>query len=1366
MSTTVHHKLERLVFSGKPDDFAYFQEQFESRMYLLKLSDSLLDQCTSRSDAARDEKRYRVWCELIQCLDRKCVMFIRSYKPNGTAAWKALVQHFKSSERPRIHATMTKLTSIRMAQGETITDYLTRAEDLQMDLKEVGEEVSDSMFVAMVLKGLPHEYDAIITLLNYGEKKTFDELKQDLINFANTKSGGETRNAGAFHSHTKQAMKCHGCGKMGHKQADCRSGPRRETRNCHNCGRPGHFAKDCRTTRKCDKCGRTNHATAQCWGSRPTGSANHQRASGHLATSSTADDQHQLFSFASFPRTATTGIELLIDSGCTGYMLTDRQLFADLDTSFRGTVGNADASQTSIAGRGTARFWAKDQDGHDREVELRDAMYVPEYSRNLVSVKRLCDGGATIDFGRHARLVTANGTNFPFVVRDNLYSLQVRTSTRGQQDAAEFAMTSQTLTRWHERLGHNNKQDVAALQKKVEGMKVTQDDEQTCNPCVVQKAKRAPMKKTWGTRSQATLDIVHSDILGPLHEESIDGFRYAIGFIDSFSRYGTVYLMKTRDECFSKLQQFVADVGKPRTLATDGAKEYTSDQFNTFCREQGIRHELSAPYTPEENGKAERIWGTVVGMSRCMMDTAGTPKNFWSYALKAAFYLKNRCLHAALGATPFEVMFACQPDLSNLRIFGCIAYVYVERDRKKLDDRARPCVFLGYDTHSKTYIVGTPDSFGCLKATISRSVTFAEDTFYFKQQQEVPSSDLSNNLPSVLQAVINPGPEVPFHDPDDADYGDFGNSGGTGHEQLDPPLPAAPILEQLAVVEQPTADNTTARQSGRTRAAPARFNDYVMGDGLEHLSLHGYGCSATDTPSSAKQAMAVPHWKAAMEIEYGSLQKQDVWELVPRPTDRDVITGKWHFVVNLDANGAVLKHKARFVARGFTQIYGQDYTETYSPTTRLSTIRILMACAASARATVHQMDIKTAYLNAQLDEEIFMDQPQGFVRHDANGNQLVCKLKKSLYGLKQSGRNWYRCLTEKLQTINFQPSAHDKCLFIRKHASGTIDYAAVWVDDIIYYSTDPNFHNSFERDISSTFTIGDCGPLNWFLGMKIESSTGSIAVSQQANIDALLLKFGMQDCKGASTPLAEKALLSSQDSPVVGSSNQREMQKLDYRGLVGSINYLANTSRPDLSFAAHSLSSFLNNPGYPHWLAAKHVLRYLKTTSHYKLWYGDTATTLNGYSDSDFAGNLDTRRSTSGYCFRLGNGAAISWSSKRQGAVATSTTEAEVYAASEAIKEATYLQGVLGDMGIPTATTTLHIDNQAAIALSKDTANNGKAKHYSTRVEFIRDEVKKKNIQPQYISTDNNAADLLTKGLGKNKTQRFVQELLGGKRGY
>lgn len=1416
-------KLDKLVFSGREQDFTCFMEQFEARMYMLKLDKAVHDkiktpkyedteeaQATTDRVAAeevRDDLRYQVWCELVQCLDRKSIMFIRAHKPNGTAAWKALVQQFKSSERPRIQKTMTKLTGLKMEQGETISDYLIRGEELQMDLQEVGESVSDAMFKAIVLKGLSRDYDNIVTLMNHGEEKGYPDIKQNLINFANNKSGNSS--ASAFMS--GKNFKCNNCNKAGHKEADCRQ-PRRSQTKCYNCEKTGHMARDCRQPQKqkCEKCNRTNHTTDKCWknnnnngGSRGS-NTNQQQQHGNFSRGDFGDD-HTGFSFMSVSAPVQNVLdinthtdthsfslmavsaplepqidthELLIDSGCTGYMMKDKDLFVDLDTTMCGTVGNANKSESRIQGTGTVQFWVEDSNGKTRHIELKDASYVPSYSHNLISVGMLNIKGVSANFEEEgAWLTTSNGTIFPLLSISNLFILKAFIP-----HGKHFAMKAENLTRWHQRLGHNNKKDVAQLQDLVDGMQISGGDSAAvCAPCATQKAKRTPVKKTWGTRATKVLDIVHADTLGPLHIKSIDGYQYAIGFIDSFSRHAAVYLMKTKDESLSKLQQFVADIGKPRTLVTDGAMEYNSAAFNQFCREQSIRHEVSTPYMPEDNGKIERVWGTVVGMARCMVEQAHMPKSFWSYALLAAFYLKNRSLHSAHSSTPFEVMFGTKPNLSHLKVFGCKAYAYVERQRKKLDSKAQEGVFLGYCSYSNSYLVSVPSSNGGMRLLQTRSVTFNEDEFYFNRLQD----DLQ---PGTMEEDINDAaiisdsggldidddelpPEVKLQ-PTDIEVRETLETSTLVSQPLDlPSTPEAVTTESDTTITVPPmtqqADVEPPRtRSGRVQRKPAWMEDYLTGNQLDNeTNLCMAAINSSDmVPRNATEALKDSNWEEAMQKEYDSLVSNKVWELVQLPSGRKQVSGKWHFVVKHGADGKVLKYKARYCARGFTQIFGQDYNETYSPTVKLSTLRCMWALAAQQKCQVYQMDIKTAYLNADIEEEIYLKQPDGFVKMDKDGRPLVCLLLKSIYGLKQSGRNWYQLLVDYLLELGFKPSPNDPCLFT-KVISNVFYYVSVWVDDIIYFSTDPKFYQEFKAQIEKKFTIGDLSKLSWFLGMQVTGQPGNITVNQKQYIESLLANFGMAECKPVSTPIAEKMEFKRADCPADNSADQADMRHYDYRGLVGSLNYLATTSRPDISFVAHTLSSYLNNPGFNHWTAAKHVLRYLRGTADYQLTFNHdpNGIKLVGWSDSDYAGQLDTRKSTSGVCFSLhNNGACISWMSKLQPTVATSTAEAEINAATEASKEAVHLQQLLASMGFPQSLpTTIWVDNQAAIAIAKNPVQQTKTKHYAIKLLFVRELVLNQEVVLTYIPTEENNADIFTKGLGRLKTQKFTSYLLG-----
>ena len=376
-----------------------------------------------------------------------------------------------------------------------------------------------------------------------------------------------------------------------------------------------------------------------------------------------------------------------------------------------------------------------------------------------------------------------------------------------------------------------------------------------------------------------------------------------------------------------------------------------------------------------------------------------------------------------------------------------------------------------------------------------------------------------------------------------------------------------------------------------------------------------------------------------MDREFKSLEENGVWQLVKPPSGQGIISGKWHFAQKLDEEGNLGKYKARFVARGFAQTPGIDFHDTYLPMARLSTLRTVLACGVKLGMYFSQMDMKTAYYNAPIQEDIYVEQPEGYQK----GKQMVCKLKRSLYGLKQSGRNWFECLSSHLFELNFKASLQDPCLLTLMRNSHKC-WIVIWVNDILYGSTDNQFTTWFNDKMSERFKIGESGPLTWFLGISFKWGDGSLTTKHQGYVSNLLGKHGIGDCKVASTPLADKLDLTKDQMPEDGSDEKQQMLRHDYRGLVGSIAYLSLSSRPDLAFPAHLLSRFLSNPGFAHWQAAKHVLRYLRGTADVGINFmkcNDTG--LNGYTDSDYASCKDDRRSIS---FNVGSG-AISWASAR-----------------------------------------------------------------------------------------------------------------------
>ena len=487
-----------------------------------------------------------------------------------------------------------------------------------------------------------------------------------------------------------------------------------------------------------------------------------------------------------------------------------------------------------------------------------------------------------------------------------------------------------------------------------------------------------------------------------------------------------------------------------------------------------------------------------------------------------------------------------------------------------------------------------------------------------------------------------------------------------------------------------------------------------------------------------------------MEVELSTLQDNDTWMLVPEPPGVNVIDGKWVFTIKQGISEGSNLHKARFVARGFTQCYGTDYEETYSPTTRFTTIRILLQKAASERMLIHQMDVKGAYVNAPIERDIYIKQPTGFVKYGENGEDLVCKLNKSLYGLKQSGRNWYNTLSEFLLCNNFVKNEMDPCAYSDNDA-----IIIFWVDDILIASASMDKVVEIKKMLSNRFKMDDRGELRWFLGIEFKRlDNSSYQVNQRRYVDTILRRFKMENCSPVQTP-AENGLKLEQPTPA--DAQEFKEQNFNYRQAVGSLIYLMTATRPDICWITSKLSQYLERPGMQQLAACKRVFRYLQGTKDYKLNFQSSGIELVGYSDADWGNDLDDRRSTTGYLFMAGN-SPISWNSRKQQSVALSSCEAEYMAMSESTKEAVYLRQLCQAMGCQLeAPTRIYCDNQSAIQLLTNVGkHHGRSKHIDIRYHFVRDH---KDIIFLHVSSKENLSDFLTKPVSYSQLAKVVQKL-------
>ncbi|GJR99933.1 putative ribonuclease H-like domain-containing protein [Tanacetum coccineum] len=441
-------------------------------------------------------------------------------------------------------------------------------------------------------------------------------------------------------------------------------------------------------------------------------------------------------------------------------------------------------------------------------------------------------------------------------------------------------------------------------------------------------------------------------------------------------------------------------------------------------------------------------------------------------------------------------------------------------------------------------------------------------------------------------------------------------------------------------------------------------------------------------PKNYKEALTQACWIEAMQEELHEFERLEVWELVPPPDKAFVISLKWIYKVKLDELGGILKNKARLVARGYRQEEGIDFEESFAPVARLEAIRIFLAFAAHMNMVIYQMDVKTAFLNGNLREEVYVSQPDGFV--DPDKPNYVYKLKKALYGLKQAPRAWYDMLSSFLISNDFSKGSVDPTLFIRREGNELI-LVQIYVDDIIFAASTPELCDLFAKIMCSKFKMSMMGKISFFLGLQISQSPRGIFINQSKYALESLKKYGYESCDPVDTPMVEKSKL----------DEDKEGKAVDpshYRGMIGTLLYLT-ASRPDLQFAICMCARYQARPTEKHLNAVKRIFRYLKGTVHRGLWYPkDSSFALTAFADADHAGCQDTRRSTSGSIQLLGD-RLVSWSSKRQKSAAISSTEAEYIALSGCCAQVLWMRSQLTDYGFGFNKIPMYCDNKSAIAL-------------------------------------------------------------------
>ncbi|GKB37944.1 retrovirus-related pol polyprotein from transposon TNT 1-94 [Tanacetum coccineum] len=686
------------------------------------------------------------------------------------------------------------------------------------------------------------------------------------------------------------------------------------------------------------------------------------------------------------------------------------------------------------------------------------------------------------------------------------------------------------------------------------------------------------------------------DLFGPVSPISINHEKYTLVIVDEYSRYTWVHFLRKKSQAPKMIMSFIRMVEnqndvKVKQIRTDNGTEFRNHELESFCDEKGISQNFSSPYTPEQNGVAERKNRTLIEAARTMLNGSVLSKHFWTEAVRIACYTQNRSIIVKRhDKTPYEIFRERIPDISYFHVFGCPVFIHNHKDHLgKFDAKADDGYFLGYSFVSKafrvfntrrqqveeTYHVTFDESMEAIRFTntledeigIDDSSRYPPDEFIHEDdpsRQYQTDSDISyyviphgRSLSELTQEnhvpeVIAPNePDIPLTKDTEGPLGNNTEVSISINESLVPDVPWSHISNQTSTSSHPVPQDRWSKdqhielvniigdpgegmltRSMAAKLTAASASECLFADFLSKIE-----------PKKVSEALKHPGWVDAMQEELNQFYRNKVWTLVPLPYGKIAIGSKWVFRNKKDEHGITTKNKARLVAQGYSQEEGIDYDETFAPVARMEAIRIFLAFATYMNFKVYQMDVKSAFLNGKLKEEVYVKQPPGF--ESSEFPDYVCKLDKALYGLKQAPKAWYETLSTFLIQNKFTRGRIDNTLFIYK-SKGDVLLVQVYVDDIIFGSTSYKLCKQFEKLMTKKFEMSMMGELTYFLGLQIKQDDKGISICQEQYTRNLLKKYEISDSSSVKTPMVPPNNL----GPDLAG---KPVNETSYRGMIGSL---------------------------------------------------------------------------------------------------------------------------------------------------------------------------------------------------------------------
>lgn len=997
--------------------------------------------------------------------------------------------------------------------------------------------------------------------------------------------------------------------------------------------------------------------------------------------------------------------------------------------------------------------------------------YTPGLRVNLLSLSQLIDLGYKAEVNRdHISLKYLDIVDIRAIKSEGVYKIDLFNLKEQLNKIDIFRRDNQMKMAYSARnlggykdfkqfhyLTHLNRKSFNRLVqlKAVHGIKPdksgTASDEK-CIHCLKAKLRRKSYrKKRIIDKDLPVLCNIITDVKGPLTPEARDSSRYVVSFIDQKTRYKWVYCIKTKDEVAEAFREFCKENIVPllrdapkttkiyfKTVFSDGGHEYMG-RFTQVCEEMGYRQQMVPRSTPELNGIAENYWRTLFSLVRAYLDAAKhIPLFDWIDTVKYANEVLNSTLLVSIDdeiKTSYEWLHHEIPDLTRFHIFGERAIVHLPkelRDNTSLGEHAVEAWFIGFDPnhiHSGRYLQKLHHGYKVI-------VQDYDNVQYLGLDGDASAGEATpNNQLLTIEGL----------DPVNVEE----NEAESVVDQAEP-IPVAPKQKRVRKLYTKVRQSMRIKERLLHRAAMVAMKDD------KSLSLK-------DVLESDKPFERIQYLDALI-AEIRSIEGRDVWVLTDVIDGKKLLKSKWIFTTKHDARGREVRKKARLVVIGCLAVEGEDYTLTYAPVTKMPSLRVFLSIVCQFDLYMYQLDVDTAFLYADLEEEIYLEIPPMFTYYhrDKSIMHKCLRLKKALYGLPQAPRAWFKTIDKFFRECGYTPLVHEPCIYIKVCRNNKIALMTLYVDDMIIA------HNNWDElmhlvdQIEKRFNIKKIGVPQKMLGINIDyrKRDGELVISTKSKILELVKEFNIADTRP--TPMQENLKFK-----LAKESDINEEEKTTYRSLLGKLMFIMVATRPDISYAVSALARFMTNPTRAQHEAALDVVRYLNGTLDltviFKRRHMDDYD-LTAYSDSDWGGNLDNRRSRSGGLILLG-GSPIFWSSVIQTLVALSSAEAEINALKDIVKNVLWIRGILKDTTlIPQVIanpTIIFEDNSAVLEIVINPEVSKRNRHYDMSYHFIRENVEEfKNVLIRWIGTDSNLADLFTKALGEHKFAYFRSFIL------